>query len=147
MKVFIGADHRGFEIKSKLIGYLKKKGYDVLDDGDTLLDPDDDYPVYAQKVVKDILISKDKDAFGILVCSSGQGMCMAANRFKGIRAALVYDKQSAVSSRNDDDANVICMSAEMLEEESSFELVDTFLRTPFAAAPRYIRRIKQMDYL
>lgn len=145
MKIFVGADHRGFEIKRKLIEYLKKAGHDVLDDGDKLLNPEDDFPVYAQKVVSDILSSRDKDARGILICGSGQGMCMAANRYKGIRAALGYDETAIESARNDDDANVLCIPATILEKSETFEITDAFLKTPFAAAPRYIRRIKQMD--
>lgn len=145
MKIYVGADHRGFESKRTLIAHLKKSGHDVLDDGDTLLNPEDDFPVFAQKVVIDILTSKDKDARGILICGSGQGMCMTANRYKGIRAALGYDEESATSSRNDDDANVLCVSAILLEKEGSFDIVDAFLKTPFANAPRFIRRIREMD--
>jgi ribose 5-phosphate isomerase B len=145
MKIYVGADHRGFEVKRKLIAYLQKRGHDVYDDSDTILDPEDDYPDYAKKVVKDILTTDDHAARGILICGSGQGMCMAANRYKGIRAALGHDEKSIEAARNDDDANVLCMPAELLEKSKSFDIVDTFLKTPFAAAPRYVRRIKEMD--
>jgi ribose 5-phosphate isomerase B len=145
MKVFLGADHNGFALKNKLGEYLKKAGYDVADDGDSQLSPDDDYPVFAQKVVKDLLVCEEKDAKGILICGSGQGMCIAANRFRGIRAALGYDRESIRSSRNDDDANILCLPAHVLQADSGNVLVEAFLNTPFGAAPRYIRRIREID--
>lgn len=145
MKVFIGSDHNGYRLKTQLGEYLKKAGYDVIDDGDTELRPEDDYPVFAQKVVSSVLSSTDPEPRGILLCGSGQGMCMAANRFKGIRAALIYDRESARSSRNDDDSNVACLPAVGLSRDEAVVLVETWLNTPFANAPRYRRRIKEMD--
>lgn len=147
MKIHIGADHNGFALKAQVIDYLKKAGYDVHDDGDTEQQSDDDFPVYAQKVVTDMLSSTDKEPRGILLCGSGQGMCMAANRYKGIRALLGYDHESVRSARNDDDANVLCLPAHRLQPQEVLELVDTFLTTPFAAAPRFVRRINELDNL
>ncbi len=132
-------------MRRALMDQLKKAGYDVHDDGDQKLDPLDDYPVFAQRVVKDILSSKDPDVKGILICGSGQGICIAANRYKGIRAALIYDTKSAISARNDDDSNVACLPADILEADKAITIVKTFFETPFAAAPRFIRRIKEMD--
>lgn len=147
MKIFIGADHNGFKLRKSLIDYLKRAGYDVVDDGDTQLDPADDFPVFAHKVVTDILSSNDSDPRGILLCGSGQGMCMAANRFKGIRALLGYDRESVRSARNDDHANILCLPADVLEKDKAFMLVETFLNTPFAGASRFVRRIKEIDNL
>lgn len=147
MKIFIGADHNGFRLRSSLIDYLKRAGYDVVDDGDAQLDPKDDFPIFAQKVVTDILGSKDSDARGILICGSGQGMCMAANRFNGIRALLGYDRESVRSARNDDNANILCLPANVLEKDKAFVLVETFLNTPFAGASRFARRIQELDNL
>ncbi|MDB5185884.1 MAG: Sugar-phosphate isomerase, RpiB/LacA/LacB family [Candidatus Saccharibacteria bacterium] len=147
MKIFVGADHNGFYLRNALIVYLQKAGYDVVDDGDARLDPENDFPVYAQKVVQDILSSEDDDARGILICGSGQGMCMAANRFKGIRACLAYDRESARSSRNDDNANILCLPAHVLENNNINVVVETFLNTPFANAPRFVRRLQEMDQL
>jgi ribose 5-phosphate isomerase B len=147
MKVYIGADHNGFQLRRGLIDYLKRAGYDVVDEGDERLDPIDDYPVFAHKVVTDVLSSGDNDARGILICGSGQGMCMAANRFKGIRALLGYDRESVRSARSDDDANVLCLPAKLLQKDVANLLVETFLSTPFAAAPRFSRRIKELDDL
>jgi ribose 5-phosphate isomerase B len=145
MKVYIGADHNGFRLRRSLIEQLKKAGYDVHDDGDQQLDPLDDYPVFAERVVKDVLGSEDKDAKGILICGSGQGMCIAANRHKGIRAALLHDSEAARSARNDDDCNIACLPARILEADKAFYILKTFLDTPFANAPRFARRIKEMD--
>ncbi len=147
MKIYIGADHNGFHLRNSLIEYLRRAGYDVVDDGDEKLQPTDDFPVYAQKVVKDVLSSEDHDARGILICGSGQGMCMAANRFKGIRALLGYDRESVRASRNDDDANILCLPADVLKKDVANVLAETFLATPFGAAPRYSRRIKEIDDL
>ena len=145
MKVYIGADHNGFQLGRELLEYLKNAGYDVHDDGGAALDPDDDFPVFAARVVKDILSSDDADARGILICGSGQGMCIAANRFKGIRALLGYDRESVRSARNDDDANILCLPASIFKQDSANALVETFLTTPFAAAPRFVRRLKEID--
>lgn len=147
MKVYIGADHNGFHMRNVLITYLKSAGYEVHDEGDDKLDPDDDFPVFATKVVKDVLGSDDRDARGILLCGSGQGMCMAANRFRGIRACLGYDQASIRASRNDDDANVLCIPAKSINKDTLNVLIETFLNTKFAAAPRFSRRIQELDEL
>lgn len=145
MKIFVGFDHRGFAHKAELISNLKKQGYDVVEDGAEQLNPDDDYPVFARRVTADMLASNDVDARGILICGSGQGMCIAANRFKGIRAALGYDHESVRSARNDDDVNVLCLATRILEGPDGYAIIDTFLKTPFAEAVRYKRRIQEMD--
>lgn len=147
MKIFIGADHNGFRLRQSLVDYLKRAGYEVADEGDDQLDPADDFPVFASKVVKDVLGSHDSDARGILICGSGQGMCMAANRFKGIRALLGYDRESVRSARNDDNANILCLPANILQKDTAYALVETFLNTTFEGAPRLARRIKEIDDL
>ncbi len=147
MKVFVGADHQGFYLRNTLLRYLKKAGYDVVDDGDKKLDVDDDFPVFASKVVNGMLASGDSDPRGILICGSGQGMCIAANRFKGIRAAMGYSRETIQSSRNDDDINVLCLPAKLFEKDDANLLVETFLNTEFADAPRFVRRIKEIDEL
>ncbi len=147
MKIYIGADHNGFHLRNSLIEYLKRAGYDVVDEGDERLNPEDDFPVFAHKVVNDVLSSSDDDPRGILICGSGQGMCMAANRFKGIRSALIYDRESAQSSRNDDNSNIACLPAKLLEKDQANVLVETWLTTHFEAAPRFVRRLNQIDEL
>lgn len=147
MKIYLGADHNGYHLKESLERHLKRQGFEVHDDGGASLDPNDDFPVFAQKVVMDVLGSNDKNSRGILICGSGQGMCMAANRFKGIRAALGYDRESVRSARNDDDANVLCLPASILKNDKAYELVEVFLSTKFAGAHRFVRRISEMDDL
>lgn len=145
MKIYVGADHNGFYLRNSLVDYLRRAGYEVVDDGDSQLNPDDDFPIFALKVVKDVLA--DHDSYGILLCGSGQGMCMAANRFKGIRACLGYERETIRASRNDDDANILCLPAKVLEKDKANLLAETFLNTKFAGATRYKRRISQLDEL
>lgn len=145
MKVFVGSDHQGFAAKIKLIAFLLKQGYEVLDDSAGTLNPDDDFPIIAKRVVMDMKATGDTDARGVLICGSGQGMCMTANRYKGIRACLGYDRESVRSARNDDDANVLCMAVKSAQTDVNYTIPLTFLCTSFAAAPRYSRRIQEMD--
>ncbi len=147
MNIYIGADHNGYGLKSRLVSYLSRAGYEVIDTGDDHLDPDDDYPQFAGRVVVAMQGSDDIEARGILICGSGQGMCMTANRFKGIRAALGYNQESIKSARNDDDANVLCLPSKQLDQKDVNVVVETFLNTPFGAAARYRRRIQEMDEL
>lgn len=145
MKLFLGADHNGFALRNSLLAYLKRAGYEVHDEGDLTLNPEDDYPVFAATVVHNILSSGDDDARGILICGSGQGMCMAANRYKGIRACLGYDRESIRSARHDDDANILCLPAKTLEKDTTNMLVETFLNTAFSHIGRHQRRIRELD--
>jgi ribose 5-phosphate isomerase B len=147
MKIYLGADHNGFALKAKLAAFLTRSGYDVFDDGGTALNPDDDFPEFASKVCTDILRDHDSESVGILICGSGQGMYMTANRFKGIRAALCWNLSEARSSRNDDDSNVLCLSAREYNEDTANAIVMAWLNTPFAGATRYKRRIQKMDEL
>lgn len=147
MKIFLGADHNGFDLKNTLTDYLSRGGYEVVDEGDAEKHPDDDYPQFATRVVQAMAEDPSADVRGILICGSGQGMCMAANRHKGIRAALGYDQESARSARNDDDANVLCLPARSIEFEEIIGIIQTWLMTPFAGAPRFKRRIDELDEL
>lgn len=147
MKIYIGADHNGFALKNQLLEYLKSADYDVADEGDDHYDADDDFPQFAGRVVSAVLASDDKDPRGILICGSGQGMCMAANRFKGIRAALCWDHQSAREARNDDNSNVLCLPAHVLNKKEGQLVVETWLNTPFANVARFVRRLNQIDQL
>ncbi|MEI7682810.1 MAG: RpiB/LacA/LacB family sugar-phosphate isomerase [Candidatus Saccharibacteria bacterium] len=148
MKIFLGADHNGFGLKSKLADYLQTRGYEVADGGDKQLNPEDDFPEFASKAVHALKGSGDPEARAVLICGSGQGMCMAANRFKGIRASLVWNESEARSSRNDDDSNVLCLAA---RENTDFDqitaILEVWLKTPFLGADRFSRRIKQLDEL
>lgn len=146
VKIVIGCDHNGFELKNHLVDFLRRSGYEVVDKGDKKLDHSDDYPQFAGRVIAELLGGSREDK-GILICGSGQGMCIAANRFKGIRASLVWDLAEARMSRNDDDCNVICLPARLLKSQQAETIVTAWLSTPFAEAPRFKRRIQQLDEL
>lgn len=147
MKIYIAADHNGFELRKTLAKYLASNGHTVIETGDTEYDPVDDYPVIAKRLAVEMLASKDRHARGILICGSGQGVCIAANRSRGIRALLGYDNESVRSARNDDDANVLCLPARTISNSVAISLVNTFLNTEFAEAPRFIRRRNELDNL
>ena len=147
MTIFIGSDHRGFELKAKLFAYLSKHGYVVEDVGDKQLDPKDDFPEFAQQAAVKVLGSVDPDTRAILICGGGQGMAIAANRFKGIRAAVVTDAHDAKMSRVDNDSNVLSLSADRFEDEPElvFGIIETWLSTEFAGQARFVRRLKEID--
>lgn len=147
MKIYIGADHNGYEYKQQLTDYLKRSGHEIIDQGNTSVDPEDDFPQFAGKVVTELLAADDPEARGLLICGSGQGMAMAANRFKGVRASLCWNIEEARASRNDDDSNVLCLSSRYLSLEDTQAIVNVFLNTSFAAAPRFVRRLKELDQL
>lgn len=146
MKIFIGADHNGYELKEKIEEWLKSAGHEVEDVGNQKLDPEDDFPMFGARVATHVLA--EPEARGILLCGSGQGVCMAANRYKGIRASLVWNESEAKASRNDDDANVLCLPARETTDKNALKrLVEVWLKTPFSGAVRFQRRIKQLDEL
>lgn len=149
MKIFLGADHQGFAMKEEVFAYLAKHGYDVEDVGDKELEPGDDFPEFAQLAALKVLGSDDKDPRAILICGGGQGMCMAANRFHGIRASVIWDAYEARMTRNDNDSNILCLPSRVLsnDEHEWKDIIDTWLMTPFAAAARFKRRNAQIDEL
>lgn len=147
MKIFIGADHNGFEFRQQVAEFLTRSGHEVVDEGDARLDPADDYPQFAGRTVNAMLASSEHEPRGILICGSGQGMCIAANRFKGIRACLCLDAQEARTARNDDDCNVLCLPARLMSAKEAEPIMNAWLRTPFAGADRFKRRIKELDEL
>ena len=149
MKIFLGSDHQGFHLKEKVFAYLAKRNYEVSDVGDEVLDPNDDFPEFAQAASLQVIGSEDSDPRAILICGGGQGMAIAANRFHGIRASVIWDAFEAKMTRNDNDSNILCLPARVLEnEEGTWEgIVETWLSAPFAGAVRYRRRNAQIDEL
>ncbi|MCU0667127.1 MAG: RpiB/LacA/LacB family sugar-phosphate isomerase [Patescibacteria group bacterium] len=146
MIIILGADHNGFESKNSILSHLLKRGYKIVDVSDNL-QPGDDYPLIAQKVVNEL--KQNSDAKAILICGSGQGMVMAANRFNGVRAGLGWSREAAKSIRNDENANLIAVPALLYTKDSKLgnQIIDDFLSTPYANAPRYNRRIIELDNL
>lgn len=147
MKLFLGADHAGFELKTMLAEHLRHAGYDVEDVGAKSLDADDDYPMYAYSAASKLLGEEDNTALGILICGSGQGMSIAANRVNGIRAALAWDEQSARSAREDDNANVLVLPARFVEPDQATAMIDAWLAAEFKADPKYQRRLDELEQL
>ena len=148
MKIFIGADHRGFRLKDKVEAYLAKRNYPVEDVGALTYDKDDDFPQYAAAAAIKVIGSDDDDPRAILLCGGGQGMAIAANRFNGIRAAVVTDAEAAKVSRLENDANVLSLSADIFDSNDDWqEIVDIWLTTPFSGKERYVRRNQQLDEL
>ena len=145
MTIYIGADHNGFALKGELIAFLEREGYTVVDEGNTVLDPVDDFPGFAAKVATAVRSDASGQSRGILLCGSGQGVCIAANRFSGIRACVCADTMQAVASRNDDNANVLCLPARYISREDAVVVVRAWLKTPFDGAERFKRRIQQLD--
>lgn len=141
MKIALGADHGGYELKETVKKFLSEKGYEVEDVG-TYGSESVDYPDYAQKAVEAIL-EKRADA-GILICGSGIGISIAANRFKGIRAALCSEPYSAKLSRQHNNANVLCMGGRLVGDNMAIEIVETWLNTEFEGG-RHQRRIDKLD--
>ncbi len=141
MRMAIGSDHGGYELKEKLRNHLAGK-HKVTDVG-TDSNESCDYPDFAKKVA--MLISSKKADGGILICRSGMGMCITANRFKGVRAAVCYDEKTARIGRGHNDINVLCLGADFTDGKKSVKIVEAWLNTGFDDSERRARRIKKMD--
>lgn len=141
MKIAIGADHAGFPLKESLKTFLKKKGHEVIDCGASSSERSD-YPDYAAKVAQSV--AKGEVEKGILVCGSGIGMCMAANRYQGVRAAVLRLSEDAKLSREHNDANVACLGGRLTDPQKAESLLETFLKTPFEGG-RHAGRIKKIE--
>ena len=143
MKIHIGSDHAGLEFKAKIIEHLKSKGHQVEDHGPHQYDALDDYPVFCIPAAQ--ATAADPASFGIVLGGSGNGEQMAANKVKGVRAALVWSIETAKLAREHNNANVISIGGRMHDEQFCLELVDTFLATPFTGDERHVRRINQIS--
>ncbi len=142
MRVYLGSDHAGFELKGALIARLTSGGHEAVDCGAELFNPEDDYPQFcistAQRVVA------DPGSLGIVIGGSGNGEQIAANKVAGVRAALVYNVQIARLAREHNDANVMGLGARMHTQDEAFDIVGVFLDTPFSQDPRHLRRIEEV---
>jgi len=142
MTIAIGADHGGFRLKKEIIEFLKTLGYEVNDLGTYSEDPAD-YPDYARAVSKEIMMKKAER--GILICGSGVGACVAANKFPGIRAAICHDTFSAHQGVEDDNINVLCLGARVVGPGLAKEIVKVWLSASFSGAERHVRRLGKVD--
>ena len=143
MRVHIGGDHAAYDLKCTLVTFLQAKGYDVVDHGPEYLDIEDDYPVAVLRVAE--AVSGDLGAFGIVLGGSGNGEQMAANKVRGIRAALAYNVELAELARTHNNAQVLSMGARMNTVEEAKAMVEAFLTTEFSGDQRHVRRLAMVE--
>jgi ribose 5-phosphate isomerase B len=144
MKIVIGADHGGYPLKISLAEFIQKLGHEVLDIGAFNDDPSD-YPDFARLVAENIMSGEAQR--GVLICGSGVGASVAANKFKGIRASVCHDTYSAHQGVEDDDMNVLCLGARIIGDELAREIVRAYLDARFKNFDRYRRRLRKVAKL
>lgn len=140
MRIAIGADHRGFEVRPKIVELVKRLGHEAIDLGSFSCDAVD-YPDVAAEVAE--RVSRGEADYGVLICGTGLGMCIAANKITGVRAAPCHDETTAEMSRRHNDANIICLSADLLGERLIEKMVEIWLKTPFEGG-RHARRVDKI---
>src|SRR4051794_15717802 len=140
MRIYLGSDHAGFELKARLVERLRELGHEPVDCGPPDYDPDDDYPPYV--LLAATRAAQDGESMGIVIGGSGNGEAIAANKVPGVRAALAWSDETARLGREHNDANVISIGARMVSEEEAVGFVDIFLGTPFSGEERHARRIR-----
>ena len=143
MTIYIGADHRGFNLKECLKQLLKDDAYDVVDVGAQQLVEDDDYPDYASAVATKVAVMP-LEARGIVICGSGFGVDIVANKFDGVRAGLATSPDHAYQGRHDDDINVLALASDFVDEATAIKIMKVFLTTPFAKEEKYSRRLQKI---
>ena len=143
MKIYIGADHRGYNLKEKIAKWLFDMEFPYQDLGATHLDPNDDYTKYAEEVAS--LVAKTESSRGVLLCGSGVGVDVLANKFDGIRASIGKDVFQVEAGRNDDDMNVLVIAADYTDERDAKAMLIAFLETKFSGKARYERRIEEIS--
>lgn len=139
--VYLGADHRGFELKGKIKTWLTEWGYEVEDCGNDHYDKEDDYPDFAMKVAKKVTAGNT----GIVICGSGIGVSVAANRHAGIRCALGFNTDQVKHGRENDDINMLALAPDYTSEEEMKSMIKVFLETPFSGLERHTRRIGKIE--
>jgi ribose 5-phosphate isomerase B len=139
--IYLGADHGGFSFKEKIKDFLNELKIEYRDLGNFKLEPEDDFPDFAVVVAKKVIETGGK---GILVCTNGEGMCVVANKIKGIRAVSPSTKKAAIRSREDLDANVLCLGEHILSFRDAKKMIKSWLETDFFKAERYIRRLNKI---
>ena len=142
MRVYIGSDHAGFELKAKLAGHLPSLGYEVVDCGPATYDDNDDYPPYCLLVAT--MVAAEQGSLGIVIGGSGNGEAIAANKVKGVRCALAFSDDTAKLGREHNNANVLSLGARMYDEATALRYAELFLATPFSDAERHVRRIAML---
>jgi ribose 5-phosphate isomerase B len=139
VRVYLGSDHAGFELKARLIDDLKSAGHEPVDCGPFSYDPEDDYPVYVLRAAKGVI--DDPGSLGVVIGGSGNGEQIASNKVPGIRAALAWTAETARLAREHNDANVLSLGARMYSEDDAVSFVKAFLEAPFSGEARHVRRL------
>lgn len=142
MVVYIASDHRGLELKQKLVEFMRNAKYDVRDLGPDHYDHEDDYPDFAARVAEKV--SSDKDSRGIVICGSGGGVSIAANKYKGIRAVIGFNPDQAKATKVDEDTNVLALSSDFVPAEHSRDVAEAWLGAEFSGEDRHVRRLKKI---
>jgi ribose 5-phosphate isomerase B len=142
MKIYLGADHRGFALKEKIAKWLFENNYNFSDMGASHLDLKDDYTLYASGVAS--MVAKDNLAYGILLCGSGVGVDVVANKFDGIKASIGKSEEQIKAGRHDDDMNILILAADFTKENEATNMVKAFLETKFEAKARFVRRLNEI---
>lgn len=142
MKIVLASDHAGYELKIKLLKFLSQKGHEVRDLGTNSPDIPADYPDFAAKAAEEILAKRAQRA--VLICGSGVGACIAANKFKGIRAGLCHDAYSARQGVEHDDMNVLCLGSRIIGEELAKDLLSAFINARFTGEERHVKRLEKI---
>ncbi|MFA5360582.1 MAG: ribose 5-phosphate isomerase B [Candidatus Paceibacterota bacterium] len=143
--IYLGADHRGYYLKEEIKKFFNKEEIEFEDLGNLEYDKEDDYPDFAKKVA--LKISSSQKNKGVLICGSGIGMSIAANKFKGIRAGLCLSGYMAREAKKAIDINILCLAADLTDIATTKSIIDEWLKTSFKKEPRYLRRIKKIDQL
>lgn len=143
MKIAVASDHGGFDLKNKIINFLKIKNIDVIDLGNYKYDPEDDYPDFAHKLAE--TVSSGEAEKGVVICGSGVGACVTVNKTKGIRASVCHDTYSAHQGVEHDNMNVLCLGARIIGDELAKELVEAFLNAKFINSGKYKRRLDKVN--
>jgi ribose 5-phosphate isomerase B len=143
MTIYIGADHRGFHLKEKLCEWLRSEGHDVTDCGNKIYDPNDDFPDYSFAVAD--RVAEDQGSRGIVICGSGGGVTIAANKVKGVRCTTAVHVADVKHNRLADDINVLALSADYTDFDEARELLTAFTRVEFEAQERHVRRLNKIS--
>ena len=142
MKIYIASDHGGYELKKELVSYLQEKGYTIEDMGNKKEDPQDDYPDFILPLAEKV--AKEMGATGIILGRSGNGEAIAANKVKGIRAAVCLNVKMAKMAREHNDANILSLGADYVDLKTAKAIVDTFLETFFSKEEKHKRRVNKI---
>ena len=145
--IYLGADHRGFQLKGKIKAYLGEQGLEYQDFGNDHLDAEDDYPDFAKEVAMRVMgeIREMRENRGIVICGSGVGVSITANKVPGIRCGLGFNMDQVKQAREHDDINCLALPADFIGEEEALDIVDVFLKTPFDNQEKHRRRIEKIE--